>query len=355
MGLARQIAILLCCVALGCASGCGAAGADTGVGSAQTVLRGSAAVERFFSPKSVWNKAVPADAALDPSSGELTARFAAEVAAERKAGRGPGINTSQWSVPIYRVPAKQPRVRVELRSRPERRPLPALRRAWREVPLPKFPLPAAGTDRPLVVWQPSANKLWELWGMSRERAGGWKAAWGGAIRDVSKSSGVYGPRAWPGATSAWGASASGLSIVGGLITLEDLERGRIDHALAMSIPEVRAGEYSLPARRTDGSSSDPLALPEGAHLRLDPELDLASLDLPRPTLILAEAAQRYGILIRDRAGTVVFYGQDPTPTGADPYNGPGGFYEGSTAGSVMAAFPWGHLQLLRMRLRCECG
>jgi hypothetical protein len=355
MWVARQIAVLLCCaVALLCAPGCGAAGADAGTDAGWPVPVGAVAGHRFFSPQSVWNRPV-AEAALDPGSTELTAHFAAEVAAERMAGRGPGINTGKWSVPIYRVGARQPRVRVELRSRPERRPLPALRRAWRKVPLPRLPRPAGGTDRPLVVWQLSTDKLWELWGMSQEVDGSWKAAWGGAIRDLSRSTGVYGPRAWPGATSAWGASASGLSIVGGLITFEDLERGRIDHALAMSIPNVRADEYSLPAHRTDGTSTDQLALPEGAHLRLDPDLDLASLDLPRPTLVLAEAAQRYGIVVRDRAGTVVFYGQDPTPTGTDPYNEPGGFYEGSTAGSVMAAFPWEHLQLLRMRLRCECG
>jgi hypothetical protein len=353
MGAARQIAILLSCLALGCACGCGAAGADTGVGGAQPVPLGTAEAQRFFSPSSFWNR--PVAGSLDPRSDEISAHFAAAVAAERRAGRGPGINTSQWSVPVYRVGAGRPRVRVELRSRPERRPLPALRRAWRRVPLPRLPAPASGTDRPLVVWQPSSDKLWEFWGMKRELDGGWKAAWGGAIDDVSGSSGAYGPRAWRGATGAWGASASGLSIVGGLITFGDLERGRIDHALAMSIPEVRADEYSLPARRTDGASRDPLALPEGAHLRLDPDLDLDSLDLPRPTLMLAEAAQRYGIVVRDRAGTVVFYGQDPTPTGSDPYNGPGGYYEGLTAGAIMAEFPWDRLQLLRMRLRCECG
>jgi hypothetical protein len=353
MGATRQIAVLLCCLALGCVCGCGAAGAETGVGSADVVPLGTAGGHRFFSPSSFWNRPVAAGP-RDPRSAELTAHFAAAVAAERRAGRGPGINTSQWSVPVYRVPANQPRVRVELRSRPERRPLPALRRAWRRVPLPRLPVPAAGTDRPLVVWQPSTDKLWEFWGMKRELDGGWKAAWGGAIRDVSRSSGAYGPRSWRGATGAWGASASGLSIVGGLITFEDFERGKIDHALAMSVPGVRAGEYSLPARRTDGTSLDPLALPEGAHLRLDPDLDLGSLDLPRPTLMLAEAAQRYGIVVRDRAGTVVFYGQDPTPTGSDPYNGPGGYYEGLTAGAIMAGFPWDRLQLLRMRLRCEC-
>jgi hypothetical protein len=316
-----------------------------------TPEQAAAAPFRFFSPTSIWNAAVPADAPLDANSNELVSHFVAEVAEERRLGQGPGINTSQWSVPLYEVPADQPKVKVQLRSRPLRLPSPTLAAAWEQVPLPADPRPASGTDRPLVVWQPSSDSLWEFWGMSQESDGGWKAAWGGAVHGVSSNRGVYGPEAWTGADTSWGSSASGLSILGGLITFEDFERGKINHALAMSIPNVRAGEYTLPANRTDGGSLNPLTLPEGAHLRLDPDLDLDSLNLPRPTLMLAEAAQRYGIYLRDRAGIVVFYGQDPVPTGSDPYNDPGGYYEGLTAGTIMAAFPWRHLQLLQMNLR----
>ena len=44
------------------------------------------------------------------------------------------------------------------------------------------------------------------------------------------------------------------------------------------------------------------SLPEGAHLRLNPNLNLAALHLPRLTLMIAEAAQRYGIFVRDGQG-----------------------------------------------------
>jgi hypothetical protein len=35
-----------------------------------------------------------------------------------------------------------------------------------------------------------------------------------------------------------------LSIAGGLITLEDLEKGQLNHALAISLPNGRAGVYA---------------------------------------------------------------------------------------------------------------
>ena len=114
------------------------------------------------------------------------------------------------------------------------------------------------------------------------------------------------PKPGPVRSAGWGASATSLSIAGGLITLEDLEKGQINHALAIAIPNARGGVYASPAQRTDGYSTEPLSLPEGAHLRLDPNLDLASLHLPRLTLMIAEAAQRYGIVVRDSAANVAF-------------------------------------------------
>jgi hypothetical protein len=306
---------------------------------------------RFFSSTGLWNAVVPAGAPLDPRSAELTDAFVGEVAkeeqedAEGKHGAWINIDTTSYSVPIYTVPADQPTVRVTLKGGKAR----ALQAAWEAVPLPPAAQPAAGTDGHLVVWQPSRNRLWEFWRLVHG-AEGWYASWGGAMRNVSSDPGVYGPRAWPGAMSGWGASASSLSIAGGLITLEDLQMGQINHALAVAIPGIRAGVYTSPARRTDGKATDPLSLPEGAHLRLDPKLNLAALHLPRLSLMMARAAQRYGIFVRDGGPVVAFYAQDPVSTGTNPYIGPAGYFEGRQPRALLALFPWSHLQLLRMKL-----
>jgi hypothetical protein len=301
---------------------------------------------RFFSPTSFWNEALSANAPLDPNSAAIMGFFNQAIAKEVEVKRSPSINTTAWSVPIYTVPADQPVVKVTLENASK---APALQAAWDAVPLPPKAQPATGTDKHLVAWQPSSDKLWEFWKLEDTTAG-WQAAWGGAMEKALSDPGVYGPEAWPGATRWWGASATSLSIAGGLITLEDLEKGQINHALAMAIPSPRASVYASPAQRTDGWSAEPYSIPEGAHLRLDPKLDLASLKLPRSTLMLAEAAQRYGIFIRDTAGEPVFYAQDPTPTGTNPYTGASGYFEGKSPQQLLAAFPWSHLQLLKMEL-----
>jgi hypothetical protein len=302
---------------------------------------------RFFSATSFWNRNVRRHGPLDPHSAAVIGALGDEVTAELGDGSGPWINTSSYSVPVLRVARRLPTVRVRLASPYA---VPSLRRAFSAVPLPPQARPAAGNDGHLVVWQPSNDRLWEFWHL-RRGPGGWQASWGGAIEGVSQSSGAYDSSAWPGATPLWGASASSLSIAGGLITLQDLNRGAINHALAMSIPAVRGGVYALPARRTDGISPDPATLPEGAHLRLRPGLDLAKLELPPLTRMIAEAAQRYGIFIRDRAMTVCFYAQAPKSRARDPYAGPSGYFEGSSPSQLLASFPWRDLQLLPMRLR----
>ncbi len=307
----------------------------------------SGAPFRFFSPTSFWNEELPVNAPLDPNSALIVGPLDELVAKEEQEKEGPAINTTSWSVPLYTVPAGQPMVKVTLKN--ASKTSAALQSSWEAVPLPANAQPAAGTDKHLVVWQPSTDKLWEFWRLEKTEKG-WYAAWGGAIQNASSDSGAYGPEAWPGAETSWGASASALSIAGGLITFEDLERGEINHALAISVPNTRAGVYASPAERTDGPSTKPWSLPEGAHLRLDPNLNLASLHLPRLTLMMAEAAQRYGIFVRDKAGSAGFFAQDPTSNGTNPYTGVHGYFEGKSPSQLLTSFPWSHLQLLKMEL-----
>jgi hypothetical protein len=345
--LAGALALLSWLTLLGCAS---AHGTDAPRARARIVpvaaTGASAAGFRFFSASSPWNRPLPARPRLAGNSRRVLGALEQEIAQQSAQGLTPTIDTSAYSVPIYTVGADQPPVSVVLQSDS---PAPGLRAAFAAVPLPPQAQPAAGSDGHLLLWQPSRERLWEFWRLSKG-AQGWSAAWGGAMRAVSGASGVYGPRAWPGATRWWGASASSLSIAGGLITFADLQSGTIDHALAIALPEVRAGVFASPAQRTDGTSPSTLALPEGARLRLNPRLDVAALHLAPLTRMIALAAQRYGIIVRDRSARVAFFGEDPAPLGSDPYTAAGGYFDGLSASQLLASFPWRELQLLRMTL-----
>jgi hypothetical protein len=67
--------------------------------------------------------------------------------------------------------------------------------------------------------------------------------------------------------------------------------------------------------------------------------------------MMAVAAQQYGMIVRDQTGHAIsFFAENPAQYGTDPYTSPGGFFGGPNPARVMQAFPWDHLQLLKMDL-----
>jgi hypothetical protein len=299
----------------------------------------------LFAPKSFWNRRLSDTTPIDPSSATLVQALVAEVAREQAATIGPWIGANSGSTPLYRVGRTQPRVRVHLDSRTSRGSR-ALQRAWASVPIPKDAKPAVPPDRHMTIWQPATDTLWDFF-RARKLSDGWHAEWGGAIRHVSKSPGYYTRAAWPGASRSWGATASSLPVIGGTMLLNELRSGHIDHALALNVPAARPGVFAWPAQRTDGDG--PVnALPEGARLRLDPTLDVSSLQLPRMTRMIALAAQRYGVVVRDQTHNgISFFAENPMQYGGSPYDR---YFRGRTPPQMLANFPWDRLQVHQMHL-----
>jgi hypothetical protein len=299
---------------------------------------------RFFSPSAFWNTPLAPSASLDAASAQVTDQLVRQVRAGFRSKLPPTINTDQYTPGLFVAKGGQSRVRVALDGPPSREP--ALRAAFAAVPVPPGARPAAGSDGELVVWQPATDTMWEFWRM-RRTAAGWVASWGGRLQGVSRSPGVFlSPHA------NWGTSASSLSLAGGLILPQELAGGKIDHALALGVPAIRARQFALPAQRTDGRSRCRNAVPEGARFRVDPRVDIEALRLPAPVATLTRAAQRYGIVVREQSGAVAFYAQNVASLGRDPY--PAAF-GGMSPTQLLARFPWSRLQLVRMHLREQPG
>jgi hypothetical protein len=251
---------------------------------------------------------------------------------------------------VYTVPAGQRRVRVHIDTPSalytDASGAAIVRKRLHSVPIPVRARGASGANRHVVIWQPSTDTIWELWNAHRperdgcpwgnERIRGWHAAWGARIRHASASEGV---NRFP-----TGATASGLPLVGGLIRLDEWRRGRIDHALAFAIPDIQRGKFVWPATRTDGRYDGFNAIPMGTRLRIDPAVDVERLQMSPAGKAIARAAQRYGMVLRDHAdGALTFYGEDPGPTGTNPYPQ---IFRGQSPNVVLRGFPWDRLQVL---------
>jgi hypothetical protein len=72
------------------------------------------------------------------------------------------------------------------------------------------------------------------------------------------------------------ARGSGLPLFAGLILPEEIQAGRIDHALAISVPAPAQRIYVQPASSTDGIGETD-SLPEGARIRLKSNVTLRSI------------------------------------------------------------------------------
>lgn len=287
----------------------------------------------WFAPGSVWNRELGPSVPLAAESSTYVAELLRQVDTS-----GAWINSEEYSTPVYTVGAAQPPVKVEMISYSGSWIPPALEAALAMVPIPPGAEAAPGTDKHLVVWQPSTDQMWEFWGLRME-GGQWVAAWGGAMKDVSDSPGYYTPSSWPGAESGWGATATSLPLVGGLMTIKELEALSIEHALALAIPDPGV-EHVWPAQRGDGFETRHGAIPEGTIFRLPPDLDLKALGLTPVGLAIAEAAQRYGMVVRDTSGCVSLYAEEAPEGATTPY---ATIFDEKMPSAVLAGFPWSDL------------
>jgi hypothetical protein len=195
----------------------------------------------------------------------------------------------------------------------------------------------------MTVYQPSTDTMWEFW-LARKSNGVWEACWGGRMPNVSKNEGI-----WP---SVFGATATGLPFIGGQLTVEELLRGEIRHAIGIALVETeKAAIYSWPARRSDGSnpSNAPNRIPEGLRFRLDPNIDVNALAILPIAKMIAKAAQTYGFVVWDKAGSIGLRAESPkrftAAGGADPYPA---LLRGVPDYKILEGFPWDKLEFLPM-------
>jgi len=153
-------------------------------------------------------------------------------------------------------------------------------------PIPRHVKIEGGGDRHALLLDRSRCRLYELYALRRE-GGRWSAG-SGARWSLRR------PRIRPaGWTSA---DAAGLPILPLLARYPEVRRGRITHALRMTVSETR-NSFVFPARHFASSHSDP-ALPRmGERLRLKATASLAGL--PRQARVVARAMQEYGLIVAD--------------------------------------------------------
>lgn len=324
---------------------------------------------RLFAADSVFNKPVDhANFVEDPQSAGIVSMLGDYVDSPGvgRTAANPNLyrvvqEWANYSTPIVIVPDDQPLIPFDLNLTYHWTAKQALAlELAKGVPIPLGTKPAPGTDGHLVIWQPGRDFLLEVWQYS-ESGGRGRGNLAGMTRAASKFSGVY--------SGSLGATATSLSVAGGVLRIDEMRAWRpgtpIPHALALNLGAnvVRKG-WCDPATRGDGTLTGTTTIPEGARLVLPADYPVHLLgDKAKggycATRMVAEMAQRYGFLLRDRTNDgVLIFGEQPSgaDAGKNLYGSnssprvPGFWGNGYCWEWLRRDFPWRSLRLEKMVL-----
>jgi hypothetical protein len=128
--------------------------------------------------------------------------------------------------------------------------------------------------------------------------GGHPTAGSGAVFNLNSN--ALRPATW---TSA---DAAGLPILPGLLRLDEVQSGHVDHAIRFTVQRTDKS-FIWPARHQAGSASDPNLPPMGARFRLRADFNMAGY---RPdTQVVLRAMQHYGLILADNGSNWYFQGE----------------------------------------------
>jgi len=275
---------------------------------------------RPFAPTSAWNTRLPADPVVDADS-------AAMIAGVTPGGRA-FANLYEFGDPVFTADADTPTATVECTQ------------DWGPCPLEQRPLriplearAAPGSDGRVIVVDLVNRTSCDFWQATRLSATRWTASWG-TCADLD------GDGRGPGTGGATGAKVNALT---GVVRTFEMRNREIPHALSVATNNSCRSGFRYPALGSDGLSSRPDCVPEGARLQLDPSIDVDALPGITPgEKAVARALQIYGAINRDNSASPLCISFEAPIGEPDPYPAAGfgwDYYD-------MPHIPWDRLRVL---------
>ncbi len=264
-----------------------------------------------FEANSPWNMPIPANAEIDPNSEIIIQNL---ITTLKGMGITPAlaINYKKWTAPIHVIDAEKCQKRTVILKSPAggfyESVDPEQDGIVENIPLPEGIWPDPAADGHMILVDPRLNLAWEFSRAVPLPHGNWQAS--NFDRWDLQGPGYRNPfsgKTWWRA----GVRGSGVPYIGGLVRPEEIELGRLEHALAVGTPINRKKcspdaiwdvELCSPvASRSDGVNIGPQFIPEGARIQLNPALNLDSFRLSRDAKLVARALQKYGAYVVENA------------------------------------------------------
>lgn len=274
------------------------------------------------------------DPEIDPDSDAYVAKMVSIVAT---GGLIMPINT--WTHPLFYADETTPRYDVGLTVYGTYGYCGKV--ALLDVPIPDFAEADPESDAHMIVVDRDRGCVYDFWGYDPNPLVEAKTSWWASAIPLD-GDGIYHGSVGAG-------FAAGFSTAQGAVWPDEIAAGRIEHALTFSygVPGVRASDPVPPATHSDGTSTDPDAIPEGTRLQLDPELDLDSLGLLPHERVVARALQEYGMVLSDVSGGGVRFAAI-SGLSADPNPWVGVVPDGTANSVQLGGIPVDRLRVLKI-------
>ncbi len=283
--------------------------------SATTLGLPSSGFPRPFATTSFWNTPVPGGAPTSAKNSGLISYFVSHAV-------NPNLSIGEWSVPVAEVHPSDTAYSVPCTL------YTCTLSAFGTIRIPVTAKHDTSDDGHLALYDPSSQREWDMW-QAKSTATSWSASAGAAVSMTE--SGLAAPNTGSG-------NAANFPLLGGLVRPEEILQGKIEHALVFGLPGIGQGAPVCPATHNAPTSSDPNALREGTLLQLDPSLNVDALPVPAWAKTVARAMQTYGMYLRDNAGALGVYAENPISRGYDPWHGTLGMPTGDFA--PLNGIPW---------------
>jgi len=204
---------------------------------------------------------------------------------------GPSGSSMPYGIPYIVVPSSHQKVSVSFQYADESDPGPYP--FGSDTPIEGGS--SSSGDRHAIMIDSGTCKLYELYGAHYSSGG--STAGSGAI--WSLKSNALRPATW---TSA---DAAGLPIFAGLVRLDEVTKGVVDHAIRFTAFSTDR-TYLWPARHQAGAARNANLPPMGARFRLKSSFSLSGYR--SDTRVILTAMKRYGMIVADNGSDWFFQG-----------------------------------------------
>jgi hypothetical protein len=261
-----------------------------------TVTTISVSAWRPFSADSPWNTPIPPNPELQSDSAQLVQAF------RTSSPQWPfiSINVSGYSIPLYWADADTTSYPMSVDYGGQ---------GWggsnttASMPIPAGAEPDPQSDHHMLVISADRKTEYGCWNVSHSGSS-WHAGvcatsdlTGTGVRPAAGQPGVQYPQ-------AAGSRACGFPLVAGLIRVEEIQAGHIDHALVIAYPGILDHGFIPPASTPSNGSGADYGVPCGGRFQYDPSVDVETLPISKTGKIIMKALQEYGAYVGDYSGAL---------------------------------------------------